>query len=55
MDYQCNQFSADPKISHYQAVKRVLKYPKGTPTKGLILKHGPKKGVECYIYAYFSG
>ena len=53
--HQCAWFSADPRLPNDQAVKRVLKYPKGTNTQGLILKLDPEKGIECYMYADFEG
>ena len=52
--HQWAQFSADTKIPHYQAIKRVLKYPKGTDMEGLIIKPYPEKGIEWYIDNDFS-
>ena len=39
------RFGANPKLPHYQAVKRVLKYIKGTPEQGLIINPDPDKGI----------
>ena len=55
MVHQCAQFSADTKLPHDQAVKRVLNYLKCTAMQGLISKPVPEKGIECYIDADFSG
>ena len=52
---ECVQFSADPKLLHNQAIKRVLQYLNVMATKGLILKPDPEKGTECYVDAKFSG
>ena len=52
---QCTRFSTDSRITHDQDVKRVLKYPKGTAMKGLIMKQDPEKGIKCYMDVKFSG
>ncbi|CAL9106777.1 unnamed protein product, partial [Musa textilis] len=31
----CVRFQADPKLSHLKAIKRILRYLKGTPNLGL--------------------
>ena len=41
--HQCARFNAYPKLLHDQAVKRVLKYLKGTPEQILIRNPNPKK------------
>ena len=43
--HQCARFSAEPKLPHDQAVKRVLKYIKGKSKQGLIMKPDPEKGI----------
>ena len=45
MVHQCARFSADPKLPHVQAVKRLLKYLKGTSENGLNMKPYSKKGI----------
>ena len=52
--HQYTRFSADPKPPHNQAVKRTLKYRKGTSEQGLIMNPDPEKGIECYIDADFA-
>ena len=53
--HQCEQFSADTKLPRDQAVKRVLKYLKGTAMKGLILKPDPENGIKFYMGTDFTG
>jgi hypothetical protein len=53
--HQCARFSADPKLIHEQAVKRICRYLKGTSEKGIILKPEKDKGIECYVDADFAG
>ena len=48
------RFSADPKLIHEQAVKRICRYLKGTKDKGLILRPDHTKGVDCYVDASFA-
>ena len=48
------QIRADIKLSHNQAIKRVLNYLKGTATQGVILKPDPEKGIECYVGSNFA-
>ena len=47
--HQCALFITYPKLTHYQAVKRVLKNLKGKPEQGLIMKPDPEKGIEFYV------
>ena len=47
MVHQCARFSANTNLPHDQAVKRVLKYLKGTATQGLIMNPDPEKGINC--------
>jgi hypothetical protein len=53
--HQCARFSADPKLCHEQAIKRIIRYLKRTPTDGLTLKPDRSKGLECYVDADFAG
>lgn len=49
------RFTHDPKESHAKAVKRIIRYLKGTRNKGLTFK--PQKGfqVDCFVDADFCG
>jgi hypothetical protein len=52
--HQCARFTANPKLSHAEAVKNIVRYLKGTRTMGIILN--PKEQVlECYADASFGG
>ena len=53
--HQCARFSANPKLSHERALKRIVRYLKGTKDKGIILSPDPKKGITCYVDADFAG
>jgi hypothetical protein len=53
--HQCARFSADPKLSHERALKRILRYLKGTNDKGIILKPNREAGIQCYVDADFAG
>lgn len=53
--HQCARFSSDPKLSHEQAVKRIVRYLKGTAEHGLILRPDNSRGIECYVDADFAG
>lgn len=52
--HQCARFSADPKESHANALKRIGRYLVGTRDKGLIL-NPRNKSFECFVDADFVG
>jgi hypothetical protein len=52
--HQCARFTANPKLSHAEAVKNIVRYLKGTSDLGIILD--PKEqALECYADASFGG
>jgi histone deacetylase 1/2 len=52
--HQCARFTANPKLSHAEAVKNIVRYLKGTRELGIILD--PKEqALECYADASFGG
>jgi hypothetical protein len=53
--HQCARFSADPRLSHERAVKRIIRYLKGTKDQGIILTPNKEKGIQCYVDADFAG
>ena len=53
--HQCARFCTDPKLSHERAVKRIVRYLKGTADKGIKLTPDYTKGIECYVDADFAG
>ena len=53
--HQCARFTHGPKQSHANAVKRILRYLKGTADKGMMLTPLDGFQVDCYVDADFSG
>jgi len=53
--HQCARFSFCPKRSHEEAVKRIVRYLKGTKEKGLFFTPSGKFEVDCYVDADFAG
>ena len=52
--HQCARFSSDPKESHANAIKRIVKYLIGTIDKGIILN--PRDhSFDCWVDADFVG
>ena len=51
--HNVTRFSADPKVSHSQAVKRIGHYLLGTLTKGIDMTPDPSKGLEVFADADF--
>ena len=52
--HQCEKFSADPKLTHNQAVKWVIKYLKGTKTERNIIKPRIKNSIELVVEVSFA-
>ena len=52
---QCARFTHNPKTSHATAIKRILRYLKGTADQGLNLKPKSNYKVDCYVDADFEG
>jgi hypothetical protein len=52
---QCARFTHCPKASHAKAVKRIIRYLKGTRDKGMSLKPNGQLQVDCYVDADFAG
>ena len=53
--HQCARFSSNPKLSHERALKRIIRYLKGTKDKGIILTPDESRGLECFVDADFAG
>jgi hypothetical protein len=53
--HQCARFTHCPKQSHGAAVKRIIRYLKGTRTKGMTLTPSKKLSVDCFVDADFAG
>jgi Reverse transcriptase (RNA-dependent DNA polymerase) len=52
--HQCARFTADPRINHTEAVKRIGRYLIGTADKGIIFDP-TKHSFEVYVDADFGG
>ena len=52
--HQCARFMSEPRDSHAQAIKQIVRYVLATSDKGLILQP-ENKSIECYADADFSG
>jgi hypothetical protein len=52
---QVARFTHDPKQSHAQAVKRIVRYLKGTQDKGTIMKPDGTLAINCMSDADFAG
>ena len=51
----CARFQSNPKQSHLNAIKRILRYLVGTTNSGLWYKKGTFCNVKGYYDAYFAG
>jgi len=53
--HQCARFTHCPKASHGVAVKRILRYLKGTKEQGIIFEPSQELQLDCYVDADFGG
>ena len=53
--HQCARFSSNPKRVHEIAVRRIVRYLKGTKDKGYILQPSASRTLDCYVDADFAG
>ena len=53
--HQCARFMHNPRQSHEVALKRIVRYLKGTCNKGMKLKPSTKLNLDCYADADFAG
>jgi hypothetical protein len=53
--HQCARFSHNPRKSHAVAIKRILRYLKGTRDKGMLFSPVDNFVVNCYVDADFAG
>ncbi len=47
--HQCVRFSSDPRLSHERAVKRIVRYLKGTKDQGIILTPNKKREFNVML------
>ena len=52
---QCARFTHCPRASHAVAIKRIIRYLKGTRDQGMILSPSSTLNVDCYVDADFAG
>ena len=53
--HQCARYSAEPRVNHARALKRIARYVKATMRQGLRMKPDPKRDMELYVDADFAG
>ena len=53
--HQAARFTHNPKHSHAQAVKRIVRYLVGTREHGTVFKPDVSEGLNCYVDADFAG
>ena len=53
--HQCARYTHNPRNSHAVAIKRILRYLKGTKDKGLIMVPTKTWKLDCHVDADFAG
>jgi hypothetical protein len=53
--HQCARFTHNPKASHEQAIKRIVRYLKGTRDRGMVIKPNKTLALDCHVDADFAG
>jgi hypothetical protein len=53
--HQSARFVNDPQRSHERAMIRLVRYLKGTTTRGIVYTPKPELGLECFVDADFAG
>jgi hypothetical protein len=53
--HQCARFTTNPRRIHEIAIRRIVRYLKGTSTKGIILKRSSLFNLDCFVDADFAG
>ncbi len=53
--HACARYSHIPIQSHATAAKHILRYLKGTDTKGMVIKPNHVDTLECYVDSDFAG
>ena len=51
----CARYQFDPKVSHANHVKRILKYLNGTSDYGILYSHGSSSALTGYYDADWAG
>ena len=50
-----NQFMHAPRLEHFEAVYNILRYLKGTPSRGLLFKSRGNLHIEAYMDVDWTG
>jgi hypothetical protein len=53
--HQCARFSANPRVPHEQALKRIGRYLLGNLDRGLRIRAGENMKLDCFVDADFCG
>jgi histone deacetylase 1/2 len=53
--HQCARFTHNPRASHEKAIKRIVRYLKGTRDRGLVIKPNKTLALDCHVDADFAG
>ena len=53
--HQCARFSANPKLLHERAIKRICRYLLNSMNKGIVFQPDFSRGLECHVDADFAG
>jgi hypothetical protein len=53
--YQAARYTHDPRASHAVAIKRILRYIKGTKDKGIYFTPDGTEKIDCYVDSDFAG
>jgi hypothetical protein len=53
--HQCARFTRNPKRSHEQAVKRIVRYLKAARDRGMLLRPMKDLTLDLFADAYFAG
>ena len=53
--HQCARFSANPRKSHTEAIKRIGRYLLGTRDEGILMEPGDIESFECWVDASHAG
>jgi hypothetical protein len=53
--HQAARYTHDPRASHVVAIKRIIRYIKGTKDKGIYFKPDGTENIDCYLDSYFAG
>jgi hypothetical protein len=53
--HQSARYTHDPRAAHSVAIKRILRYIKGTKDKIIYFKPDGTENIDCYVHSDFAG